>query len=372
MAAGASATTASTTSTISVELDQFSCSVCLEVLRDPVTIPCGHSYCLSCIEDYWSRGKPQKAQYSCPQCRLEFKPRPLLNRNTVLGELVEKFVQSGAQEQPADERLRGRGQGVAVAPKSSVVKEKLCQHHQKPLKSYCRADHQGLCSRCLKGQHKNHDTVRLVDERMAQQKKLQEASLKCTQNIKDVEKELRYVVRYVKHATEAAEEENDRVFSKLLRTIEKQRCDVREAIRMRERAALAQTEQLLEKLERETADVRRNEAELEKLCRSDDHLHFLHKCRSLHFPSKRVPTPDTDALPYLMYKTMRGGLAELKDGLDENLQREFNRISDKVISLKETSIPNEKTKGVQLRLPPADKMGWDSASKNPVDFFNDS
>uniref|UniRef100_A0A3B3U0M9 Zinc finger RING-type eukaryotic domain-containing protein n=1 Tax=Poecilia latipinna TaxID=48699 RepID=A0A3B3U0M9_9TELE len=32
--------------TISVEQDQFCCPVCLEVLRDPVTIPCGHSYCL--------------------------------------------------------------------------------------------------------------------------------------------------------------------------------------------------------------------------------------------------------------------------------------------------------------------------------------
>uniref|UniRef100_A0A8D3D2Z5 RING-type domain-containing protein n=1 Tax=Scophthalmus maximus TaxID=52904 RepID=A0A8D3D2Z5_SCOMX len=41
--------------TISIEQDQFCCSVCLEVLRDPVTIPCGHSYCLGCIEDYWDR-----------------------------------------------------------------------------------------------------------------------------------------------------------------------------------------------------------------------------------------------------------------------------------------------------------------------------
>ncbi|XP_077373092.1 E3 ubiquitin-protein ligase TRIM65 isoform X2 [Festucalex cinctus] len=344
MAAGALTAAATTTSTISVEQDQFTCSVCLEVLRDPVTIPCGHSYCLACIENYWSRGKPQKAQYSCPQCRLEFKPKPLLNRNTVLGELVEKFLQSGVQEQPAEERLRGRGHGVVVATKSSVVREQLCSQHQKPVKNYCRADHQGVCSRCLKGQHKNHDTVRLLDERVAQQKKLQEASLKCTQNIKDVEKELRYVVKYIKHATEAAEEDSDRVFSKLLRAIEKQRCDVKEAIRARERVALAQTEQLLERLEREAADVRRSEAELDKLCRSDDHLHFLQKSRSLHFPSKRVQMPNTDTFPYLMYKTMRGGLAELRDGLDESLQREFNRISDKVTSLKETSVPNEKTK----------------------------
>uniref|UniRef100_A0A3P9DB22 RING-type domain-containing protein n=1 Tax=Maylandia zebra TaxID=106582 RepID=A0A3P9DB22_9CICH len=82
--------------TISVEQDQFCCSVCLEVLRDPVTIPCGHSYCLECIEDYWNRAK-QKGQWSCPQCRQVFNPRPLLSRNTVLGELVEKLQKTGFQ-----------------------------------------------------------------------------------------------------------------------------------------------------------------------------------------------------------------------------------------------------------------------------------
>nr|XP_019961982.1 PREDICTED: uncharacterized protein LOC109641850 isoform X1 [Paralichthys olivaceus]XP_019961990.1 PREDICTED: uncharacterized protein LOC109641850 isoform X1 [Paralichthys olivaceus]XP_019961998.1 PREDICTED: uncharacterized protein LOC109641850 isoform X1 [Paralichthys olivaceus] len=79
---------------ISVEHNQFCCSVCLEVLRDPVTIPCGHSYCLDCIEDYWNTSK-QKGQYSCPQCRQVFNPRPLLSRNTVLGEVVEQFQRSG-------------------------------------------------------------------------------------------------------------------------------------------------------------------------------------------------------------------------------------------------------------------------------------
>ncbi|XP_061694887.1 tripartite motif-containing protein 16-like protein [Syngnathoides biaculeatus] len=336
MASGVPAASA-TTSTISIEQDQFTCSVCLEVLRDPVTIPCGHSYCLSCIEDYWGRGNPQKAQYSCPQCRQEFKPRPLLNRNTVLGELVEKFVRSGVREKPAEERLRGRGRGGVAAPKT------LCPQHQKPLKRYCRTDHHILCSHCIDG-HKNHDVVRPGNERAAQQKKLQEASLKCAQNIKEVEKELHYVVKYIKHATEAAEEESDRVFSKLLRAIEKQRCEVKEAIRGRERAALAQTQQLQDKLDRETAEVRRSEAELDKLCRSDDHLHFLQRCRSLRFPSKSVQIPETDTLPYFMYKRMREGLAELRVDLDQNLQREFDRISDKVISLKETSMPNEKTK----------------------------
>lgn len=39
--------------------------------------------------------------------------------------------------------------------------------------------------------------------------------------------------------------------------------------------------------------------------------------------------PNTDALPYLMYKSMREAMTDLKLGLGETLDRELSRISDK-------------------------------------------
>ena len=30
--------------------EQFQCSVCLDVFTEPVSIPCGHSFCLACIK----------------------------------------------------------------------------------------------------------------------------------------------------------------------------------------------------------------------------------------------------------------------------------------------------------------------------------
>ncbi|XP_042353418.1 E3 ubiquitin/ISG15 ligase TRIM25 [Plectropomus leopardus] len=368
--------------TISIEQEQFCCSVCLEVLRDPVTIPCGHSYCLDCIEDYWNRAK-QKGQYSCPQCRQVFNPRPLLSRNTVLGEVLEKVQRSGFQaatqnlakpeevkcsvctvrksravksclvcsESYCTAHLRVHeehfhGKAHKLIPAADQLQEKLCPHHEKSLRLYCRTDQQCVCSQCVKERHKGHDAVSVVQERATQQKKLQETSLKSLQKLKDTEKELRYVVRYIKHSTEAVVEESERVFSKLIRAIEKQSSDVKEVMRVQERAAVSQAEELLEKVQREIVELRRADAELEKIAHTEDHVHFLQKCKSLHFPTKSVEMPSTDTLQYTMYKTLRGALADLKDSLDETLEREFSRISDKVISLKEASnqSTSEKTK----------------------------
>lgn len=60
---------------------------------------------------------------------------------------------------------------------------------------------------------------------------------------------------------------------------------------------------------------------------------LLQECKSLHFSTKTVEMPNTDALPYLMYKGMRGALEDLRDSLDDTLEREFNRISDKGVCL---------------------------------------
>lgn len=77
------------------------------------------------------------------------------------------------------------------------------------------------------------------------------------------------------HSTEAAVEESERIFSKLIRSIEKQSSEVKEVIRVQERAAVSQAEELLEKLQREIVELKRTDAELEKLCRAEDHIYFL-------------------------------------------------------------------------------------------------
>ena len=49
------------------QLKVMSCAVCLELLHDPVSAPCGHSFCKACFEK-WRTGTKANCD-KCPTCR---------------------------------------------------------------------------------------------------------------------------------------------------------------------------------------------------------------------------------------------------------------------------------------------------------------
>lgn len=184
-----------------LDKDQFNCSVCLDVLRDPVTIPCGHSYCSVCITNYWDVDD-YLGVFVCPQCRQSFNPRPVLAKNTMLADLVDRVKKTTAEHQETPETSKpsfaepgdvecdvctGRKNKAVrsclvclasycdahvqphyesaafkkhkLVSASKKLQETICPRHNKLLEVYCRTDRQCICYLCLTDEHRGHDTV---------------------------------------------------------------------------------------------------------------------------------------------------------------------------------------------------------------------
>ncbi|XP_029902313.1 nuclear factor 7, brain-like [Myripristis murdjan] len=67
--------------------EQFLCSICLHVFTDPVSTPCGHNFCKTCITQHWDVNTPCQ----CPVCKEVFKQRPELRVNTLVSEMAAPF-----------------------------------------------------------------------------------------------------------------------------------------------------------------------------------------------------------------------------------------------------------------------------------------
>lgn len=72
----------------------FLCSLCRDIFTNPVTIPCGHSFCLSCLTRYWTR---HQSKY-CPHCKRVFTDRPDLSVNRILADVTENYRKSRPQK----------------------------------------------------------------------------------------------------------------------------------------------------------------------------------------------------------------------------------------------------------------------------------
>ncbi|MGH0137870.1 UNVERIFIED_CONTAM: hypothetical protein FKN15_067988 [Acipenser sinensis] len=343
------------------------CSVCLEILKDPVTIPCGHSYCMGCIKNCWDQ-TDHTGVYSCPQCRKAFTPKPDLDRNTILAEVVETLKKTGLNPPPA-QSYAGPGDVLCdactgrkfkavkscltclasycethVKPHSEVtplkrhklvnaigdLEQKLCAEHQKVLDIFCRTDQTCVCVLCTVKEHQSHDTVSAEAERSVKQKQLGETQTEIQQRIqerlKEIE-ELKQAVESLKRSAHTEIKESEKIFTELIQSIEKIHTEVIELIGANEKAAVNQAEGRMKKLEQEIAELRRRNAKLKQLSETEDHIHFLQNFQSLCAPPEAGDLPSVTVNTDISFGAVRKAVSELKDHIEDFCKGELVKIT---------------------------------------------
>ncbi|KAL3988929.1 hypothetical protein ACER0C_013247 [Sarotherodon galilaeus] len=347
---------------------KFCCSVCLDLLKDPVAIPCGHSYCMNCIKSFWDEEEKKKI-YSCSQCRQTFTARPVLVKNIMLADLVEELKKTGLQAAPADHCYAGP-EDVAcdvctgrkmkafksclvclasycekhlqphydsptfkkhkLVESSKKLQENICSRHDEVMKMFCRTDQQSICYLCSVEEHKGHNTVSAAAERTERQRELEVSRQNIQQRIQDREKDVKLLQQEVEAINQSADqtvEHSEKIFTELIHLIQKRSSDVKQQIRSQQETEVSRVKELEEKLEQEITELKRKDAELKQLSHTEDHIQFLHNYPSLSALSESTDSSSIIIRPLSYFEDVTAAVSEVRDKLQDILREEWTNIS---------------------------------------------
>ncbi|XP_070849370.1 E3 ubiquitin/ISG15 ligase TRIM25-like [Chaetodon trifascialis] len=378
-----------------LDQNQFCCSVCLDLLTEPVTLPCGHSYCKSCIKGCWDQGE-EKGKYSCPQCRETFNLRPQLRRNNMLAEVVETLKKSSTQQAsphaaaadvdcagpadvPCDFCSENKPKKATMScltclasycpahikPHHSVpvlkthqlvsatvpLQNKMCTKHNKLMEVYCQTDKKCICYLCIVDEHKTHQTVSAAAQRAVEQKQLLVNQKEVQKSYKKREKNLKKLVQAMmdfKKGSQTTLKTSDEIFDELITSIKKKRSLVKDLMKAQEKTAIAQAEKLQAQLGEEITKLRTRHTELRQLSHVDDHIHFIQSFRSL---SSSCPdlSPAPVVCPPNSFKTLTDCLSKLGEDVESLLNNAWPRITATVSTIDVVLPPVPKTREEFLR-----------------------
>ncbi|KTG07345.1 hypothetical protein cypCar_00040701 [Cyprinus carpio] len=313
-------------SSIRSQAEQCLCSICQDFFSDPVTIPCGHNFCMECITQHWDSSMCTQ----CPLCKKDFHLRPDLGINREFRELIEGLKRGESPFQPgavpcdACTKIKrgalksclhceGSFCKTHLEPHNTVAKLKkhklinpaenlqdyICPKHEKPLVLFCRDDQKCVCLSCSTKDHRTHNTVPV--EKESEERKSQLGRRQAEVNL---------------------------MIQSRMKKIEEIKCSVQlsmsellEVMEQKQTAAETQAEELIKELEQEITELERRNTELEQLSHTEDHLHLLQIYPSLCSPMETEIWAGISINTCVSVETLRRTLTQLQKTLDEKLSQ---------------------------------------------------
>ncbi|KAL0970040.1 hypothetical protein UPYG_G00236340 [Umbra pygmaea] len=384
--------------------EQFLCCICLDIFTNPVSIPCGHNFCLACINGYWDT----RDHFECPLCKESFRRRPELRINRAFKDITEHFKTSlKVKTRQVDEDLRVsapecspgmRPEPEAVscdvctgtkhrAVKSCLVCQGsyceshlgphqretslqrhrltdpatfttrgLCRKHEQPLELFCKNDQIPVCTRCTETDHKRHNTIPMEKESRKLRNQIRKAEGDLLKMVEDRVHKMDKIKQSLELNRRSAEQEIEGsviVFRALMCSIERIQSELIEVIKEKQKVAERRAEGLIKDLEQEITDLKRRSSELEQLSHTEDHLHLLQSFPSLSTPPPTKDWSEIQLCSDLCVDTMRTAVSQLTDTC-----RDFEKRLCKV-ELKRTQ-----QYAVDVTLDPSTASSWVTLSSD--------
>lgn len=345
--------------------DQLLCSICLDVFKEPVTTPCGHNYCKSCITDYWNSSKPTR----CPLCKKRFKQRPALKCNTSFRDMMEQLMSLSVSSSTEEQRARPGDVpcDICLPPKHKALKtcvmclssycplhlephhrvtslkrhqlidptsnleHRICQKHNKMLELFCTSDQICVCSLCVQDDHASHQCIPL--ERAFNEEKAPVehgvAQLKMMEN--DKTRDINQILLHIEQNKKNRVADLDVVskgFDTLVDSLRRQRDALVQVIEQKYKDALKPHEDRVSDLKKRLTEIQQSRAVLEKLLQTDDHLQFLlskpeHPFLQQNEDQRTEFDPDED----ISYSsTVKTALTLMESSLSEEMERLIHEV----------------------------------------------
>ncbi|XP_035298211.1 tripartite motif-containing protein 12A isoform X4 [Cricetulus griseus] len=143
-------------SVLEIIKEEVTCSICLDLMVEPVSTDCGHSFCRACITLNYESIKGKEEEGICPVCGVTYLFGHL-RPNRHVANIVESLL--GFKSNPEEE------QNVNV-----------CAQHGEKLQLFCEKDMVAICWLCERSQdHRGHQTALIEEVAHEYKEKLQAA-----------------------------------------------------------------------------------------------------------------------------------------------------------------------------------------------------
>uniref|UniRef100_A0A8C5MQK8 Uncharacterized protein n=1 Tax=Leptobrachium leishanense TaxID=445787 RepID=A0A8C5MQK8_9ANUR len=154
---------------------ELTCSICLNVYRDPTTLPCGHSFCRTCSTRTFEN--QLEREYFCPECLRKFKEKP---------------------------RVHTKSEEHVLTEPTTSLENRKCSVHKKVLEYYCCKDSACICVYCLVGEHRGHQVETLKEASEKRKETLRNILQKLTSQKDEAEKRVQSLEEHRRQVQEKA------------------------------------------------------------------------------------------------------------------------------------------------------------------------